>query len=437
MRIAGAYHQYMAMGVGPARVALIGLLLFALVGCRAAAQPTTSSLPSSVPSAAATTSGSSAPSETPLASIATGAGLQWTEVGSFGEAGTAEYATGVTRGAGGFVAVGNHYDDPPIDGFGPIGPHEGRIWVSPDGRSWADVTPPDTFADAVLEHILTLSDDSLVAIGRVTVPVGNDPPDGDLEPLAAWESADGLIWRRVDSGLPPASAAQDVEQGRKGSLAALRAADGSVSQLWLSTDGRHWEQVYATVAGEVLTDIGAGLEGFIAAGYSGQGDTAESFVIASSDGRDWIRSHSPPVDALRVAPLGADWIAISPGSLSDAMSPVWFSTNGLEWSKVGTLALETIRGDITCLEYPARLDSAAGWLVVSMVLSGCGEAAFVNYGRALISLDGVSWDVLPYSEGSTSHQDPRLRPDLVASDSALILVGQSNGRASFWLGELP
>jgi hypothetical protein len=72
----------------------------------------------------------------PSTGEATGVGVtRWREVGSFGGSDSTEHVLGVTFGAGQFVAVGVHYAVGHLPDVGPV-PHEGGVWLSPDGASW-------------------------------------------------------------------------------------------------------------------------------------------------------------------------------------------------------------------------------------------------------------------------------------------------------------
>jgi len=407
------------------------------------AAPTRTDSPSLLPNS------SQAPSASPVTPIS--ADLLWTETGSFGSGDAFEFASAVVRSANGFVSVGTHYTQP-LDPSGPLPPHEGRIWLSPDGHSWTEVTPPGTFADAVMEHVFTTMDGSLIAIGKISNP---DLVAGDefLEPLAAWQSTDGRDWERIETGLPAEMTVQRLVGGARGYIAALWNYTGGLPQLWLSTDGRRWEQTYAAGDDEQLTDIGAGDQGFVAVGQRGAGDGPDAFstfVIASSDGRDWIESSSPPTDVYRVAPTGPDWIAtgLGPGfdsatdSATDAETPLWFSANGLNWREVGNLRLEwwQLDGGGACREFVAELIGAGGWLLVGTAFSfPCSEGGVVGYGNLGISVDGASWEALPFPGFSYIRGGGREDGSIViaasATDTGLVLVGQSNGRATFWFGE--
>lgn len=437
----------MIAGVTLGRSALFGLLVCALVGCRGAVEWSAASTnPTLGPTATAL--GSLLPSSTPLPSAPVGLGLQWIDGGSFGDGDAVEFANAVVRGSSVFVAVGTHFKHA-LDPSGPLPPHDGRVWVSPDGRSWTAVTLPDIFADAALDHVFTTAEGSFIAIGGISIPGGTDD-GGGLEPLAAWESADGLTWQRVDIGLPSNVTMQSVAQGAGGHLAVLRpqlrGAEGA-PQLWLSTDGISWEQVYVVTADErAVVDIGAGDEGFVAVGYRTRGDIAETFAIASADGRHWIESSSAPVNARHVAPLGSDWIAIATGEISpgDTETPVWFSANGIDWSEIGNLPLNAAEPDqLSCGESVAGLTSAAGWLIVSTVLSyPCSEGGVVGYGTQRISVDGAATEPLPfarfsYSPSTQVREDGSIVLAATRADGGLVLVGQSNGQATFWIGEAP
>jgi len=392
---------------------------------------------------------SAVPRQPPPTSTPASTDLEWNEAGSFGEGETFEFASAVVRGAGGFVAVGTHYDQP-LDPSGPLPPHEGRVWVSPDGRSWTDVTPLDTFAHAVMEHVFTTMDGSIIAIGKITNP---DSLGGEiLEPLAAWLSADGRSWHRTEIGLPDELVVQEVEHGARGYLAVLRPqfpASNRSPQLWFSADGWTWEREYVVVGDErANVDVAAGDEGFVAVGNRTRDDVAEGFAVASSDGRTWIESPSESTDGFFVAPMGPDWIAMGQGSHLEDRSAVdetaiWFSANGLDWSPLDEFLLKGIELDdvSVCFEFVANLISADGWLLAGTSLSyPCSEGGVVGYGAQRISVDGTAWKPLPFARFSYTNP-PRIREDGsivldgAGADGGLVLVGQSNGRATFWFGE--
>jgi hypothetical protein len=70
---------------------------------------------------------------------------------------------------------------------------------------------------------------------------------------------------------------------------------------------------------------------------------------------------------------------------------------------------------------------------VSLKLSGTCD---VIYSRSLISVDGKSWQELPFAERSPTGRDSAVFA-AVAAEGGLLLVGESSQRAGFWLGEVP
>jgi hypothetical protein len=335
--------------------------------------------------------------------------------------------------------VGTHYDRPiGVDDILP--PHEGRIWRSQDARSWLEATPTGTFANAILNHVFTAVDGSLISLGTVTDPDRISVEDPG--PVTAWASADGLSWRTVDSGLPTGYALHNLEQGARGYIASLSNYAGG-PQLWLSADGSHWEQVYEGADDEHLVSVGAGDQGFVVAGLRTTGNVNNYFVMASSDGHDWIESANPPIDASHVVALGPDWVASGWGYRdysTDSDTPVWFSANGLDWTMVGRMPLRAANlGDdeLICYEIVGGLSAAKGRIIASLTLAGpCGEGAFVAYGGTLISEDGSSWQPLPFAE-RTDAQSGSFVIAAVGVDGGLLLAGQSSRQATFWLGDSP
>ena len=176
---------------------------------------------------------------------------------------------------------------------GPV-PQEGRVWHSADGRSWEDVTPERTFADAGLSHVYQADDGTLIVLGTL------HEASEDATPMA-WESADGRDWSETSIGLTGYWRVERLAHGARGYLALISIAPDifreADSGLWLSADGRSWEMVRAAATGEQFFDIGAGDDGFAATGS--RGEDFEPFTIASSDGRTWI-------DATTAAPRRAD-----------------------------------------------------------------------------------------------------------------------------------
>lgn len=359
--------------------------------------------------------------------------LDWTEAGVFGNPDGAAVVHDMAVTDAGLVAVGVEYEQT-LPVLGPVSPHDGRVWISTDGDSWEDVTPPGTFANVALEHVFMRAGGTLVAYGGIST--ASDIPGGvEGSGSGYWQSSDGRSWEPASRGLPE-GALLDLAHGERGYLAhviAVGATHGS--DLWFSSDGTAWEQVRQLTDG--LAAIGAGDEGFAVVGQLGYyGDQPEPFAIASGDGRAWIQSAHPPTDVAEVAPVGGDWVAVGVPQPGDSMS-TWSSANGLDWRELGDTALGSFDAEGgTCYEIPIGLDSAGPWLVSRTVYSHpCSEGAFVIHSTQRISVDGRSWTALPFETGTPGiGSSGTAIHAAAASQGRLILAGEVDGRAVFWSG---
>ncbi|HEX7197582.1 MAG TPA: hypothetical protein VF364_12210 [Candidatus Limnocylindria bacterium] len=437
------------IGVGALGIVAAGMLVLVLVNSPRSDVGESSPSPIPTASPAATTSAApSAPSSPPASSspsastqpepTAASADLTWTETGSFGTDAGAGVVNDLVAHAGGLIAVGTEYEHR-LPVLGPAPPRDGRVWGSADGRSWTDRTPDGTFDDVQLRHVYEASDGTLVAIGTRMAESDGQETFTHL----AWESTDGVTWRDAAIDLPDGSQVNAIERGAQGYLAWLvpmGATHGS--EIWFSPDGRAWERVRSLVGGAVA--IGAGGEGFVVSGSQGPDfETVEPFTIASSDGREWFEASNPPPGASGVLPIGGDWIVIAheigDGSLPDHAS-VWHSTNGLDWSAHGELPLESVEVEgARCTEVPAGAGAAGGWLVAATSLAyPCSEGGFVVHGSQRISTDGAAWTALPLDASTPGEQGSGSNVRAAATfDGRLILVGEANLKATFWIGEAP
>jgi len=355
----------------------------------------------------------------PTSQPTAGEAPRWREVGSFGGAGSTEHVLGVTYGAGQFVAVGIHYDAAGLPDTGPV-PHEGRVWLSPDGTSWEALPSMPTFEGATFSGLLTAQDGSVVAFGRVDV-AGGPTFEFPGEP-ATWRSADGEAWERINVGLPDGFFVTEAARGAKGYLLVGSAsAWEDPRQLWLSADGLSWELVYVAEAEGIIDDIGAGDDGFAALRRRPRAGVT---TMASADGREWFDGNT--LSGLRpLAPLAGDWIASATAEALGSI-PVWFSTNGLAWSEVASISDP---GYGEGFGGARELTSAGG----TVFLSGARvtTASVAIPGGVWSSRDGRTWELTD------------IRPDglvLAAAEHAgvVVLVGYvagPEGRATFWLGQ--
>jgi hypothetical protein len=190
--------------------------------------------------------------------------------------------------------------------------------------------------------------------------------------------------------------------------------------------------------------IDAGDEGFVAVGELGfYGTPMEPFAIASADGREWHESTMPPGGWGSVVARGPDWQAFTRSSDAGLDHPVDVSVseNGLDWSRSGSVepAVVDLGDGARCVEWPFAVLVAGGWLIQSSTLSyPCGEGGFFINGTPRISADGLTWQSLPFASGTPGMPGSGSRVvAAVMFDGRLVLAGNSNGRATFWIGEAP
>jgi hypothetical protein len=142
------------------------------------------------------------------------------------------------------------------------------------------------------------------------------------------------------------------------------------------------------------------------------------------------------------AAMRGDWPVVTDALNEEAQpSTVWRSANGLDWQEVGDLPLGTIVTDAgeECAERAGRLLSTGPWVVSTTRLDyPCLD---VHYdaslpGRPRLSLDGEGWVLLPLAgEGATQPDGGAGVSAALAIGNRLLLAVESDGTASFWLGE--
>ena len=360
--------------------------------------------------------------------------LRWTETASFASPGTATTVSAIVRSEGGLVAVGVAYEGPlPI--FGPIPPHEGRVWLSTDAVTWNDVTPESAFVNAELRHLLITSDRRIVAHGWVEdegSALGRRP--------AAWESIAGRSWEEIESGFPDQAWPMSIAQGARGYLALIVEPEAPTLAVWWSANGRSWERV-RELGAEGGYWVGAGDEGFVVAGY--QGAAQEPVAIASGDGRQWVEAGTPPGIAAGVAPRSGDWLVVSREAQvvngEPSTARVWSSADGLVWEQSGAFPLGSrTANEAPCTEWPTSLHAAGPWLIAGTVVSyPCSEGGVQTQGAQLISLDGVDWSELPFAPASEEVGLGTRISGAMEVDGRLVLVGDQDRVATFWIGEQP
>jgi hypothetical protein len=248
--------------------------------------------------------------------------------------------TTVVRARDRYLALGWHYEPNPHFGYNGAQ----RLWVSKDAVAWERAPVPTE-----------LEGTSGKAVALVSTPDGefllfsnSYDTENVLRPIVL-RSADGLSWNAERVDLGSQLYLTRVAAGPKGYLLAGRDdvdGPGGPGGLWLSSDGLAWHPVHALTQTdttyEVITDIGAGDDGFVAVGIAGVRDGVSSFfALASGDGSTWFRSDEPfPADEGHagiafVAPIGGDWVATT--GWTGTATHFWRSANGLQWEPAGVI----------------------------------------------------------------------------------------------------
>jgi hypothetical protein len=406
---------------------------------------------------------SPSPTAEPTAAPPATLDLEWTETAAFGDE-SAMDVIDATTWADGIAAVGARYLGQ-IPATGLLPPTvSGVIWLSRDGQSWEDVTPPDVFDRIRLHEVYEAGDGSLIVVGE-TWRQGQAWPREHEPTEQFWRSADGRSWREIRSLLPAQRYVGAIERGPLGyvlrGLTLKRGEDGLLyfwqAEIWFSHDGFDWELARPPSVEEpyreFILDIDAGEDGFVAVGRVDAGFSGQSLTIASASGREWFPAEAPPrAGVWRVATQPAGWMIIAAGPeswgggyrevLEEPQTSVWTSFSGIAWHQLGTFDLASINWDgAPCNEAVTDLQSAGGWLVVSVrLLCVAGTDTVEGFGSPRISLDGIDWQPLPIADLAfdlTTHE--REETGLVIhaaipSELGLVLAGQSNGQAAFWLG---
>lgn len=300
---------------------------------------------------------------------------------------------------------------PGVPGVGLIavgtGATGGRVWLSPDGRSWTPVADSPALARARLQAVAAAGDRIVVAGSRV---------DALGDPIAAtWLSPDGVSWTRTDlpgsTGLL-AIAASPSRIVVAGSPRAGAAPGDPGAPIWASSDGSHWLPLDAApFAGATVTGLTVGGPGFVAVGYDDRGGA----VWTSFDGIAWSRDGDPTTfDQARVMAVSE-----APGGLVavgfDATGPlVWSSVDGRSWVRVGGI-------------------DPAGGRMLAVASTPFGVVA-VGEGRAgtgaWASADGRSWQ--PLVDPAWADRDDVTA--IVAHGDLVVAGGRVGSRSAVWVG---
>jgi hypothetical protein len=159
--------------------------------------------------------------------------------------------------------------------------------------------------------------------------------------------------------------------------------------LLRSTDGLNWTRTYDKQGDLMIVAVAAGPEGFVAVGSHGWAtNEGRSFVLASSDGVNWLEAPSeagvlrdvPGVWA--IAPIGGDWVATPLPTAGH--QDVLHSADGLSWRTAVTIPLACYVEALTTAELAG--DGARVLLRVG-VAGDCPPGTPSLW----VSSDGLTW----------------------------------------------
>jgi hypothetical protein len=225
------------------------------------------------------------------------------------------------------------------DGFVAVGytlakrTNVGRIWLSPDGRSWRLVES---------SAIGNLRPDRIVRVGNELVLLGTRLAGLAVDgPTEVWRSANGTTWTH---GPTAPTSARFVAAGSDGILSA-----GHDTVMVLGPDLSSWTTVKRAVADDVLLGTPTGGEGlWIQPGATGIGDAgavSTGAIWTSTDGHTWSKApiEAPAGVVLNAYRVEGGYVAI--GSLANVgcrvcFGPIviariaWFSADGSHWTRM-------------------------------------------------------------------------------------------------------
>ena len=264
----------------------------------------------------------------------------------FGGAGDQQIRS-LTVGRRGLVAVG--YDT--------SGGHmRGAVWVSPDGYRWTRIDDPAAFGGPGSQEMLTVASG-----GPGLVAAGYRSSAGNLDAVV-WVSPDGYQWTRIDGqeafGGPTSDVIYSVTAGGPGLVAvghtySSTASDGAA---WVSADGHDWTRIDSPEAfggsdPDEIRTVTAGGPGLIAGG---------SALWVSVDGHDWTRLGEEATFAAgsryvySVTAGGPGLVAVGDG--------VWVSADGYGWSRVDDRSTLDEPDEFMCSVAPWRSGLVAAGL---------------------------------------------------------------------------
>jgi hypothetical protein len=249
----------------------------------------------------------------------------------------------VAFGQAGFLAVVEHV----IQSEG--GPQSTGVsmWLSADGRSWAELAVPidSEGGNESLQLLATTRAGGYLLFSSIRVDDSGAEPNVTRARL----STDGMTWTDVATGLPESIEVTGIYHGPDASILVGEVFGESDSDtgVWRSEDSLVWERVLDLEEPEAfvtITGAAAGPEEFVIVGTVTALDfgSYDYFALTSSDGREWNQS-APALSMVEgyfldpaLAPLGDGWLVALP-TVPDGFVEFWSSADGVAWERAGTI----------------------------------------------------------------------------------------------------
>ncbi|MGH2462422.1 MAG: hypothetical protein ACRDFZ_02205 [Candidatus Limnocylindria bacterium] len=183
------------------------------------------------------------------------------------------------------------------------------------------------------------------SVGASPAPSAASPvPSGVERPSIG--SGGGASWTAVATF--PGATVFDVTAGGPGWVAVGSAGavgceicpgiETYTGMIWISTDGRTWDEVAVPQAeGGSLYEVASGPGGLVAVGTQAVGSIGQQQVLVSADGRAWTRLEGTPFDmpGTVVNDIAGGSIFVAAGSVPEpeqgGWPAIWTSANGRDW----------------------------------------------------------------------------------------------------------
>ncbi|MFG1948039.1 hypothetical protein [Nonomuraea sp. NPDC048826] len=306
---------------------------------------------------------------------------------------------------------------------GGDGVRENGLWASADGLNWQAVGGGAAFRDGDLIHDIARTGSGFVAVGKAALRDGGAGP-------AAWHSADGRTWERVETRGLEAGEIRAVAARGDSVVAMARPAQGDGSRVIRSADGGRTWQATGFQLPEATPKPGSlavASKRFVLVPGRQRTITGDVRVYCSPTGAEW--SQCGTIDGLPAASPGVERLVSYDGGVAAVSQAgigsyaVLTSTDGRSWSErtgIGDLGGATLRG--FALTTGGTL-YAGGDRAVSDVHNEPVLMAAPQRGKPVrVRLDQV--------EGLT--RMARETSGLAGHDGRYVAVGSAAGEAGVW-----